>query len=800
MDNSLEQATLPRDGGQVDLFFELAVDLLVIAGLDGYLHRVSRSAEETLGYSRGELVGKPFLEMTPDQERDRVWEIFARMARGETIRDFTTQFRCKNGAYRWIQWNASAPAGDGLTYMAGRDVTVEREVLERLKRSEQLLHDTGALARVGGWEIKAETRAVHWTQEILCMLGVCEHDSLSLEEHMRFYTTDSRERMCAALDQALEHGEPWDLELRVERADGDKLWVRSQGRAETEGGRVKRIYGALRDITDQKETEQRIKQTLAEVDEARRRSERQALELAKQAAELALARENAEEAARLKGSFLATMSHEIRTPMNGVLGVVSLMEEADLSQEHREFLETIRVSGESLLEIINDVLDYSKTEAGKMRFASTPFELARCCEDAADMLASRAAAKQLDLSVFISPACPFELRGDPGRLRQVLVNLIGNALKFTETGSVAVRVRPARANQSLLRFEVVDTGIGIPRNVLPNLFRPFSQADSGTTRRFGGTGLGLAICKQIVEGMGGRVGAYSEPGRGSTFWFELDLPVVKEAPAPDGEQATRVVLLARTSSLRDGLLQYFDAWGVEAARTATLDEAVEQMRSLAAPASVLVECGAPAGFTADEIAALRERCSGARVAALVWPGDGEIERLRNNGLESLYRPVKRRRLLSWMRGESNLAQPIQPSAHEPFPPVRGLRVLVAEDNPVNQRIALKMLDRLGHDAGLAVNGREAVERSRADHFDLILMDCQMPEMDGFQATRQIRREGNAAPIIALTANALEGDRQRCLAAGMNDYLAKPIDLRGLDEAIRRLTQPEPEPELQPESV
>ncbi|MCB9386012.1 MAG: PAS domain S-box protein, partial [Bryobacterales bacterium] len=592
VDNSLEQATLPRDGGQVDLFFELAVDLLVIAGLDGYLHRVSRSAEETLGYSRGELVGKPFLEMTPDQERDRVWEIFARMARGETIRDFTTQFRCKNGAYRWIQWNASAPAGDGLTYMAGRDVTVEREVLERLKRSEQLLHDTGALARVGGWEIKAETRAVHWTQEILCMLGVCEHDSLSLEEHMRFYTTDSRERMCAALDQALEHGEPWDLELRVERADGDKLWVRSQGRAETEGGRVKRIYGALRDITDQKETEQRIKQTLAEVDEARRRSERQALELAKQAAELALARENAEEAARLKGSFLATMSHEIRTPMNGVLGVVSLMEEADLSQEHREFLETIRVSGESLLEIINDVLDYSKTEAGKMRFASTPFELARCCEDAADMLASRAAAKQLDLSVFISPACPFELRGDPGRLRQVLVNLIGNALKFTETGSVAVRVRPARANQSLLRFEVVDTGIGIPRNVLPNLFRPFSQADSGTTRRFGGTGLGLAICKQIVEGMGGRVGAYSEPGRGSTFWFELDLPVVKEAPAPDGEQATRVVLLARTSSLRDGLLQYFDAWGVEAARTATLDEAVEQMRSLAAPASVLVECGA----------------------------------------------------------------------------------------------------------------------------------------------------------------------------------------------------------------
>ncbi|MEZ5366203.1 MAG: ATP-binding protein [Bryobacterales bacterium] len=788
MDDSLHQETVQRDGGQVDLFFELAVDLLAIAGLDGYFHRVSRSTEELLGYGNGELVGKPFLEMTPDAERDRVWEIFGRMARGETIRDFTTQFRRKDGAYRWIQWNASAPAGDGLTYMAGRDVTVERGALERLKRSEQLLRDTGALARVGGWELKAETREVHWTPEILCMFGVCEYERLSLEEYMRFYTAGSRKRMRSALERALECGEPWDLELRVQRADGDKLWVRSQGRAESERGRIKRIYGALRDITEQRESAQRIQQTLAEVEQARKRSERQAIELAKQAAELALARESAEEAARLKGSFLATMSHEIRTPMNGVLGMVSLMEEAELSEEHREFLETIRVSGESLLEIINDVLDYSKTEAGKTRFASIPFDVARCCEEAADMLASRAAARQLDLSVFISPTCPAELRGDPGRLRQVLVNLVGNALKFTESGSVVVRVGPVRANQSLLRFEVIDTGIGISRNALPNLFRPFSQADSGTTRRFGGSGLGLAICKQIVEGLGGRIGAFSEPGRGSTFWFELDLPVIKEAIATEPFDSPNVVLLARTPSLRKGVLEYCSAWGVQATPATSLETAAAEVLGLKQPVALLVECGAPAGFAVEDIAALRERCNGVRTAALIWSGAREIESLRRREIEALYRPVKRRRLWSWLRNEPIQARTSLPAAQQP---ACRLRVLVAEDNPVNQRIALKMLERLGHDACLAVNGREAVERCRSERFDLILMDCQMPEMDGFQASRQIRREDKATPIIALTANALEGDRKRCLDAGMNDYLAKPIDLNGLDEAIRRLDQPAP---------
>ena len=622
---------MPRAGGeQLELFFDLAVDLLAVAGLDGCFHRMSASVTEMLGYQVEEVVGRAFLDLVPMAERERVWLMFARLAKGEVIRDFETQFLHRDGTYRWLSWNASAPVGDGMTYMAGRDITA--------------------------------------------------------------------------------------------------------GRA---------------------------------------------------------ARESAEEAARLKSSFLATMSHEIRTPMNGVLGMVSLLDRTALSDEQREYLDTIRLSGESLLEIINDVLDYSKTEAGKTRFASTPFELARCCEDAADMLAARAAAKKLDLSVFVSPACPVELRGDPGRLRQVLVNLLGNALKFTEAGQVTLRVEPVRSQHNLLRFEVCDTGIGIAPSALPKLFQPFMQADSGTTRRFGGTGLGLAICKQIVEAAGGRIGALSEPGRGATFWFEVGLPVVTEPRLAEADElaGTQIVILARSPGLRDTLERYFTAWGVDASTAGSIEAAENVLRFGGRIPCIVAETGAPFGFPAGDVAALGRGQEQTRLALVTWPGSKEIDEARELQMETLYRPIKRSRLLAWAAGRV-----VRPPAERTTPvPAGGLRVLVAEDNPVNQRIALKMLERLGHDASIAVNGREALERTRTELFDLILMDCQMPEMDGFQAAREIRRRSATPPIVALTANALEGDRQRCLDAGMNDYLPKPIDLAALGAMIERWSSGCPRP-------
>ncbi len=641
----------PESNKQIDELFGLVIDILAIAGLDGCFRRLSAGVSQILGYSAEEMTGRAFLEFVPEADRERVWEMFAQLAGGETIREFRTEFRHRDGSYRWLSWNASAPAGEGVSYMVGRDITAGREAEE------------------------------------------------------------SREQL-----------------------------------------------------------------------------ERQTVQLARQTAELAIAREAAEKAARLKGSFLATMSHEIRTPMNGVLGMVSLLDGTDLSAEQREYLDTIRVSGESLLEIINDVLDYSKTEAGKTSFASTPFDLARCCEDAADMLAAKAAAKRLDLSVFVSPACPLELRGDPGRLRQVLVNLIGNALKFTEAGSVNLRVAPVRALDGLLRFEVRDTGIGIPKSALPKLFQPFTQADSGTTRRFGGTGLGLAICKQLIEAWDGRIGALSDPGRGSTFWFELGLPVAKpgEAEAPQNLAGTTAIVLSRAPALGETLKSYLGAWGVEVSSCASLEAASEELQVNPNVKWLLAEAGAPTGFGVEQVAGLAVGRKALKPVIVTWPGGNAIQEARSRRLDVLYRPLKRGRLLALASGGAAVAKERQIAAAAVG---ESLRVLVAEDNPVNQRIALKMLERLGHDATVAVNGREALERARVERFDLVLMDCQMPEMDGFQASRELKRLGDSPPIIALTANALEGDRQRCLDAGMDDYLPKPIDLASLEKMVQRWRNP-----------
>lgn len=910
----------PAESAQLEPFFELAIDILAVAGLDGCFHRMSRSVTAVLGYEPNRIVGRAFLDFAPPEDRERVWNMFGRLANGETVRDFQTQFLHLDGSRRWLSWAASAPVGEGLTYMVGRDVTASHdyaeklrlseerfdlavrgasdglwdwvdlsssrqwwspkfyellgmedgeipadagvfleavhpqdrdaaqqalqshlhedrafdltcrirtklgpwrwfrirgaatrrpgggpvrmsgslsdvtdslEMLNRLKRSEQLLRATGALAQVGGWEIDAETLAVQWSPETSAIHDLPPGHQPNLNECIERYAPEARRLMRDAIERALRDGEPWDLELPLQTAAGRRIWVRSQGRADVENGRVGRIHAALQDITTRMAAEEQITRTLAEVEVSRAQLEEQAVRLARQAAELAMARETAEKAARLKGAFLATMSHEIRTPMNGVLGMVSLLADTPLSEEQREYLDTIRVSGESLLEIVNDVLDYSKTEAGKTRLASTPFDLARCCEDAADMLAAKTASKRLDLSVYVSPACPRELRGDPGRLRQVLVNLLGNALKFTETGQVALRVAPVRAAGTLLRFEVRDSGIGIARNVLPRLFQPFTQADSSTTRRFGGTGLGLAICKQIVEAAGGRIGATSEPGQGATFWFELDLPVVKEPePAEATALSGRAVILARSPGLRDALDLYFRGWGVPTELADSVEAAKSAALSGPAPCRVVAEAGLPFGFSVADLAALGALRDDVRVAAASWPGCGEIDAVRALGVEVLFRPVKRGRLWGWAAGRS--AAQAQRSAAPTAG--GGLRILVAEDNPVNQRIALKMLERLGHDATVAVNGREALERARLESFDIILMDCQMPEMDGYQASRQIRRLAASPPIVALTANALEGDRQRCLDAGMDDYLSKPIDLAALNEMLERWRRPPAAPE------
>ena len=542
--------------------------------------------------------------------------------------------------------------------------------------------------------------------------------------------------------------------------------------------------------------------------------------------ELTRAKQAAESAVMAKGEFLATMSHEIRTPLNGIVPMLDLLLHSRMAPDQQELVKTASASAQQLLRIVDDILDYSKLEADRLDLETTTFNLREVAESVITLMERPAEAKGLRLQLHIDQGVRLPVRGDPVRLRQVLSNLISNAVKFTERGGVSLAIRRLgeSAAQHQLRFEVKDTGIGIDARAQDRLFQAFSQADASTTRLYGGTGLGLAICRRIVTLMGGRIGVDSEPGRGSTFWFEVPLLKVQgDMPSQPTElHGGRVLLITTDQRLRMRLTLLLPNWGLRVSTVENTHDALERLRQAHAQGdpwsySVVLADLSSLRNTALALARNLERKNQYGEARLVYlrgedatphdlPQGAQVT--PRNAPDADLRSVLAASGVSWA---SHAPESVAPPRREAPDPTRKARILLVEDNPVNLMVAQRLLQVLGAECDTAGNGEVALQKIEAAQYDLVLMDCQMPVLDGYGATRrwreieQARRATHRLPIVAMTANAMAGDRQKCLDAGMDDYLPKPVTKGELERCIERwrgasLAVPETLPPLEETAV
>ncbi len=786
---------MDSDESQFRHLLECASDGIVVLE-EGRIRFANQQAEVLAGVSRQELIGSSMLEFVHPEHRHEVLENYQRRRAGmEAPTAYHIRILRRDGVARWAEMRASRIIwqGEPATLALLVDIEDRLRAEEALRVQSEHLGNILDATQAGTWDWDLVGDEVRLDDRFREISGLAVHGDTTPSALIEIVHADDREVYLASVQRLLRGEERhMDVECRIRRPSGDWIWVQDRGKliARDAGGRVLRISGTRTDITRRKGAEVELLRTLAELRETSARAER---------------------ASAAKSEFLANMSHEIRTPMNAVIGMTDLLLDSPLDDEQSHYARIVRSSGEALLGLINDILDLSKIEARKLAIESMAFDIRASLEDVAEMLAVRAQEKGLELVLDVAPDVPSFVEGDPGRIRQILVNLVGNAVKFTESGGVTISVatEATSARAVVLRVSVQDTGIGLTPEQSSRLFKPFSQADSTVTRRFGGTGLGLAISRQLAELMGGSIALESEPGRGSVFHLRLELKLQKPRRRPRKSSgldlaARRVLLVDSHDPSREAIASHLEAWGCRVHQVREESSVLSLLESAhlgADPFDVaLLDAGVPGRADGRELGRRIRRnpdLAGLRlVLATSFGHRGEVAEIERDGFQGyLTKPFRVAHLHGVLREVLELedgARPERVVTRHLVEEIRrhGLRILVAEDNSVNQFLVRKLLAKLGYDCQMVSNGLEVLAELARSRYDLVLMDCQMPELDGIEATRRIRAgqaggESTKVPVVALTAHALPEDRIRCLEAGMDGYLAKPIRLDDLAGILRR---------------
>jgi PAS domain S-box-containing protein len=840
---------------EIDQLFNLSLDMLCIAGFDGYFKRVNPACERVLGVPARDLLNRPYVEFVHPDDREATIAEGSKLVSGAETISFENRYRRADGSYVWLLWNATPSASEQLIFAVARDIT-ERKRAERrtnagyavtrvLAEAESLGAATpqilSSIAEILDWEVGAVWQLDENEERLRCMqvwhapntqFPKFETATRKLKARRgeglpglvwkteqpawvtRLPVTGEFPRIAIDNEEGLRSAFAFPIRSAGKFAGVIEFFAREPREIDQELlAMFDSIGSQIGQFIERRRAENDLRTYADYLEAARNAQEQDARRLAEAVKELEVEKKKAEEATRAKSEFLANMSHEIRTPMNAIIGMTELALDTKLSPEQRDYLRTVKSSANSLVSLVNDILDFSKIEARKLELERAEFSLRDTLEDTVRVLAAQAQQKGLELACHVLAQVPDSLVGDPQRLQRVILNLAGNAVKFTDHGEVVVRVSvDSRSDQcATLRFSVTDTGIGIASSDQQRIFDAFAQADSSTTRRYGGTGLGLAIAAQLVGLMGGRIAVKSEPGRGSTFEFTASFELQRARSRKEQESAAvslrnlPVLIVDDNATNRRILEEMVANWRMKPlavdSGAAALDAVANARRAGGPFRLILLDSHMPEmdGF---EVARriLKNSHPRSTDVILLTSADRreELTQAKRMGVAAaLVKPVKQSEL--WDAIVTILhAGPVGkrsrgPSRREAKAAGRRLRVLVAEDNPVNQELAVHLLGRRGHSVSVAENGKQALSMIEKHKFDVVLMDVQMPVMGGIEATQAIRERekvsGIHLPVIAMTAHAMRGDREKCLAAGMDGYIAKPLNVKAFLQTVEAAARP-----------